>query len=91
MLACALALSGCYEAIEHQAPDPADAGTSDAGTACASSEECPCGHRCESADAGHVCALYQPIACMHSIECTSLVCAESHRLGHTCGSLECQP
>lgn len=77
--------SGCFEAIEHEAP--VDAGT-DAGVVCGSNDDCLCGERC----AEHVCTPFQPLTCLQTHDCTSpLVCRPSHRAAHDCGYLECQP
>lgn len=79
-------VTGCYEAIEHEAP-------ADAGPSCTSNEECSCGERCQLGDGGHVCTPYQPHACVDARDCTAVphVCSQTQRLGHGCGYLECQP
>lgn len=84
LVACLLALSGCYEAIQHQAPI-------DAGPECTSDDQCACGERCQGADAGHFCTPYQPVTCVDVRDCTSAHCLPAQRLGHGCGYLECQP
>ena len=84
LVACLLALSGCYEAIQHQ-PEV------DAGPACTSDEECACGERCEGADAGQACVPSQAVTCVDAHDCASMHCLAAHRLGHGCGYLECQP
>ncbi len=83
LAAAMLTLAGGYEAIEHQSP--ADAG------GCSSNEDCACNQKCAFVDGGHLCAAAAPLTCTHDSECaTGLVCLMTHRLGHSCGYVECQ-
>lgn len=89
---CCLALSGCFESIDHELDSgAADSGFDAGGDQCHGNVDCPCAQECEGAPAH--CVAVTPSTCDATTHCDLVVpgstCTAAIRFGSLCGYHAC--